>query len=166
MADTEQLDDLVKLRVPGRALRAGFAVGQVPAHRQVRKKACLLEHIAQSTPMRRHESLFVLPNLASDDNAAWDPVEAGNGPQHRCLAATRRPEQRRYAVHRQRRIEIQPEQAELAVERNVDRRARQNVRLPDRRASSETVKMTRNEKTSMPSDRICASRQRSVSTKS
>ena len=89
--DAEKLDDFVErdFRPTGVVVVARRAEQEVAAHREMRKQARLLEHIAERAPMGRQKSaLRVLPDLAGDDaKSVREPLEAGDAAQHRGLAA-------------------------------------------------------------------------------
>ena len=66
--DTQQFGGLGHVHAPLRAWDTFEAELQIGEHRQVRKQARLLEHIAQGAFMRRHKQPFaaVLPHLVVD----------------------------------------------------------------------------------------------------
>src|SRR5262245_34959578 len=165
---TKQTNHVVELDVlRGTAReRAAIAVEQVLAHRHVREQARFLKHVADRACVRRPKPLAVLPDLASQREISIRQMrQSGRAPQYRCLTASGRSEQRCKALRRRLEGSVKREGAELAAEARSNRIVAGHVPTPRSRFSSNImVRMTQNEKVSMPADRMWAGVHCSVST--
>ncbi|MNC15834.1 hypothetical protein D3C75_636650 [compost metagenome] len=112
MADAQQLGGVghvdAALRL-GDALEAECQVGQ---HRQMRKQAGFLEHVAQRALVRRDEDpvVAVLPDFIVDlDKALLSPLQAGDAAQASGLARAGVAVKRSDATARHLQIDVQGE---------------------------------------------------------
>src|SRR5208282_2229020 len=152
--DAQQVDHFVEidLGAVGR-LFARRAEQQVAPHRQMRKQAGFLEHIAQRPLIGRQENaVAVLPQVAV--NVAQAVVEAqktGNATQNRGLAAARGAEQSGDALGRRGEAGVERELAYRAPEDGVDAIFRRHMRAPAKRFSMRFIAtMTTKAKITMP----------------
>ena len=123
--DAQQFGGLRQVHAPLRARNTFEAELQIGAHRQVRKQARLLEHIAQSAFMRRYKHPFaaVLPDLAVDlYKTVFGAFQSGDAAQARGLAGARMPVQRAHATAGQLQVNIQCEGAILQVQAYIHHR--------------------------------------------
>src|SRR5262245_44155707 len=108
--------------------------------------------------MRGAKSLAVLPHVRTQcEIAVGQAMQTGRAAQHGRFPAAGRPEQSRQAVHRHLEDGVEPESSELSAKARLDRAVL--VHVPVRHklfSNSIMVRMTRNENTSIPPDRMCA----------
>ena len=89
LVEPGQADQLEQF-VDRRPLRSGEPEGDVAAHGQVREQGALLRDVADAAVLRGDRAPAVIDHLLADPQAAAvEPLEPGDQPQQRGLAAAR-----------------------------------------------------------------------------
>ena len=158
VGDAQQVHDLVQrdaALVAGDALEA---VREVVLHVQVRKQGRLLDHVADGALMRGHEEALrvVLPDRIAKSHTARGAFQAGQGPQHRGLAAARGPEQGGHAVCGQAQRHVQREATARQAQLRFDHGALTSGSRAGR-LTTYSVTSTTKANTTMPAARRWAS---------
>lgn len=164
--DAEQLDHFIE--ADRRWNRLWRTIEQVGSHREVGKKAGLLEDVTDSALMRLPKEDVILPDLAIDcAEAVGEAMKAGDATRHSRLAATGWAVNRGYTPRRCAETCIEQKASELTAEGDVNPRVfnpGHAVALAPRLSISVIVKITANAKITMPPASKLASRHREAST--
>src|SRR5271165_3768778 len=167
----EKVDDFVESHSLSRCapIVPRRAEHEIAAHREVRKEARFLEHVAERPPVRRQKGpVAILPDVALDlAKPVAHAQKAGDAAQDRRLAATRRAEERGHALRWRSEAGVERELADRSPKFGADGCFRAHAPARETRFSIRIIdRMTPKANTTMPPARMLASRHCIVSTKS